>query len=320
MTLFELLLIYGAAALGFFLLIDGVGYLIANTGGRGASRAQRRLLGDRPDAPVEERVEAMARDDTLKSATSLGKLIERLIVRADSGLKVERVYIVMLVIAAAVFFTLNIFMPYLHWSVSAMLALALGVMLPLMHLNNKAQQRVDKFQEQFPDALDLIVRSLRVGHPLSAALSTIGNELRDPIAAEFRIAARQVTYGKTPPEAVASLAQRVDLPDVRFFAVAVQIHHEAGGNLAEILSGLAKIIRSRFQLFRKVHALTVEGRFSAWFLSIFPVGMAFVMNGMQPGYYEKVSDFPYFVHLIVVTVILLIVNVIAMRMMTKLEV
>ena len=113
-----------------------------------------------------------------------------------------------------------------------------------------------------------------------------------PDRGRVRIAARQVTYGKTPPEAVTALANRVDLPDVRFFAVAVQIHHEAGGNLAEILSASQKSFRSRFQLFRKVHALTVEGRFSAWFLSIFPVGMAFVMNGMQPGYYEKVSDFP----------------------------
>ena len=85
--------------------------------------------------------------------------------RADSGLKVERVYFIMLVIGAVVFVTLKAFMPYLHWSVDALLAMALGVLLPLMHLNNKAKQRVDKFQEQFPDALDLIVRSLRVGHP-----------------------------------------------------------------------------------------------------------------------------------------------------------
>ncbi|MGE0408807.1 MAG: type II secretion system F family protein, partial [Amphiplicatus sp.] len=187
-------------------------------------------------------------------------------------------------------------------------------------LKGKARKRALKFEEQFPDALDLIVRSLRIGHPLSAALQTIAKEMPAPIGPEFDIAARQVMYGKTPPEAIQALTKRMDLQDLRFFSVAVQIHHEAGGNLAEILAGLSKIIRSRFQLFRKVRALTVEGRFSAWFLSLFPIVMIFVMNGMQPGYYDKVSDFHYFPHLIALVVVLLIINVIAMKMMTKLEV
>ena len=88
----------------------------------------------------------------------------------------------------------------------------------------------------------------------------------------------------------------------------------------EILAGLSTVIRGRFQLFRKVRALTVEGRFSAWFLSIFPVVMIFAMNWLQPGYYEKVSDFAYFTHLVLLTFAMLIINVIAVRMMVKLEV
>jgi tight adherence protein B len=107
---------------------------------------------------------------------------------------------------------------------------------------------------------------------------------------------------------------------VRFFSVAVQIHHEAGGNLGDILSGLSKIIRSRFQLFRKVKALTAEGRFSAYFLSAFPAVMIMAMNTIQPGYYDKVSDFELFPHLVALTFALLVLNVLAMRMLTKLEV
>src|SRR5262249_35860153 len=129
-----------------------------------------------------------------------------------------------------------------------------------------------------------------------------------------------ITYGKTPAEAVNLLAQRMPTPDIRFFSVAVQIQHESGGSLGDILSGLAKIIRARFQLFRKVKALTAEGRFSAYFLSAFPVVMIVAMNALQPGYYDKVSDYQFFPHAVSLTVVLLVVNVVMMRMMTKLEV
>src|SRR5262249_37862103 len=149
---------------------------------------------------------------------------------------------------------------------------------------------------------------------------TVSREMPAPTGPEFEVVARQIIYGKTPGEAVEALAKRMPTQDLRFFSVAIQIHQEAGGNLADILSGLSKIIRSRFQLFRKVKALTAEGRFSAYFLSAFPVVMIVAMNAIQPGYYEKVMDFAYFAHMVVLTFFLLVVNVIAMRMITKLEV
>jgi tight adherence protein B len=320
MTLLTLLLLYGAAALGFFLLVDGVSYFISNTGGRGESRTLRRLFGRAPETRRETRVEAMSRDDSVNAESSLGQYIESLAAKADSSLKPRQIYIIAGIIVVAAYAALSLFASYLPWSLKLLIAAGLGLGLPIVHLRRKAAKRLARFQEQFPDALDLIVRSLRVGHPLSAALSTIGEEMPDPAGAEFAVAARQVTYGKTTAEAVTALARRIELADARFFAVAVQIHHEAGGNLAEILSGLSRIIRARFQLFRKIGALTVEGRFSAWFLSLFPVAMIFVMNGLQPGYYEKVADFALFPHIVALTFALLIVNVIAMRMMTKLEV
>jgi tight adherence protein B len=141
-----------------------------------------------------------------------------------------------------------------------------------------------------------------------------------PTGPEFEIVARQIVYGKTPAQAISLLADRMPSPDLRFFSVAVQIHTETGGNLGDILSGLARIIRSRFQLFRKVRALTAEGRFSAYFLSAFPAVVIIAMNALQPGYYEKVADFQYFPHLVAITAFLLVINIGAMRMMTRLEV
>lgn len=319
MTLLSTLLFFGAAALGFFLLVDGLSYLATNTGDRGESRRQRRLAGE-ATVRQDSKIEQIARDDDKRASNAVDSYVDGLLAAAHSSLSRERIYVMMVGFSSIILLALLVLASWLPLALQTLMAFSLGVAIPVVQLKNKAKARIEKFQEQLPDALDLVVRSLRIGHPLSAALQTIASELPAPLGAEFAIASRQVVYGKTPPEAINALASRIDLQDVRFFAVAVQIHHEAGGNLAEILSGLSKIIRSRFQLFRKIKALTVEGRFSAWFLSLFPIVMIFAMNALQPGYYAKVSDFFWFPHLIALTVFLLVVNVVAMRMMTKLEV
>lgn len=318
MTLLETLLLVGAAALGFFLILDSALYLVANTGDRGLSRRNRRLAVARTEA-ADARIEMLTRE-RVESTRSIGGYIDGLLVASDASFSRVRVYIVMAVIFATTLTAMMFFVRWLPLAAQILVAAPTGVLLPILHLKSKAKARLIKFEDQFPDALDLIVRSLRIGHPLATSLQTIAREAQAPTNAEFAIAARQVTYGKTPAEAIDELARRVKLADVRFFSVAVQIHHESGGNLGDILSGLSKIIRERFRLFRKVRALTAEGRFSAYFLSLFPVGMIFAMNALQPGYYEKVADFALFPHLVGITAFLLIVNVIAMRMMTKLEV
>jgi len=317
-TLLETLLLVGAAALGFFLILDSAFYLVANTGDRGLSRRNRRLAAARAEA-ADARIEMLTRE-RVGSATTIGGYIDGLLVASDATFSRVRVYIVMAVISATTLAAMMLFVRWLPLAAQILVAVPTGVLLPILHLKSKVKARLIKFEDQFPDALDLIVRSLRIGHPLATSLQTIAREAQAPTKAEFAIAARQVTYGRTPAEAIDDLARRINSADVRFFSVAVQIHHESGGNLGDILSGLSKIIRARFQLMRKVRALTAEGRFSAYFLSLFPVGMIFAMNGLQPGYYEKVADFALFPHLVAITAFLLIVNVIAMRMMTKLEV
>lgn len=320
MTLLWILLTVGGAILGFFLLVDGASYLIANTGDRGDSRTDRRIRNERQQS-TQEHIEVIAgEDDEYASYSFVGKFYKKKLISADLTAPPYRVYLITLLLVAIIFIGFVFFLPFLPRVILFIVAVGTGVMMPIVYIKRKATARVEKFQEQFPDALDLIVRSLKVGHPLSAALATIAKEIPAPIGLEFGIAARQVAYGKSTPEAIAGITHRIDLSDVRFFAVAVQIHNESGGNLAEILSGLSSIIRGRFQLFRKTRALTAEGRFSAWFLSLFPVFMIFMMSGLQPGYYEKASDYVYFPHAVVVTFFLLILNVVAMKMITKLEV
>ncbi|HEX5008583.1 MAG TPA: type II secretion system F family protein [Hyphomonadaceae bacterium] len=321
MNLFSTLLLSGAVVLGFFLLIDGLIYIIANSGDRGDSRRKRRLKATaRATAAADSAIEKLAREERAPRKISINDYIDDLIARAGTTTRRDHVYVWMGLIAIGTFLLLLLAGSGIPIVFRILVSLMVGVFLPIMRLKGEATNRLAKFVDQFPDSLDLVVRSLRIGHPLATALQTIAREMPAPTNAEFEIVARQITYGKTPAEAVSALAARMPSPDVRFFSVAVQIHQEAGGNLGEILAGLSKIIRSRFQLFRKVKALTAEGRFSAYFLSAFPVVMIFAMNALQPGYYEKVTDFELFPHLVALTFMLLMVNVIAMRMMTKLEV
>ncbi|HEV7692022.1 MAG TPA: type II secretion system F family protein [Hyphomonadaceae bacterium] len=321
MTYLPTLFLCGLAVLGFFLLVDGLIYIVANTGDRGESRLLRRLsLDKQAQAQHEYRLNKLAQDENSNRQLSANDYIDNLLAAASSKSPRSHVYISMVIFMATTMAFLLVFAGNFPLAPRIGIAVVVGVFLPIIQLKNQAAKRLSGINDQFPDTLELIVRSLRVGHPIGTALQTVAREIPAPTGPEFELIARQVTYGKTPAEAVTLFAQRVPTPDIRFFAVAIQIQHEGGGSLADILSGLSKIIRSRFQLFRKVKALTAEGRFSAYFLSGFPVVMILAMNVMQPGYYTKILDYEYFPQMAGMTFLLLLINVIAMRIMTKMEV
>ena len=177
-----------------------------------------------------------------------------------------------------------------------------------------------QFEEQLPDALDLIVRSLKIGHPVASAIGVIAQEMPAPIGPEFAIVSEKVAYGHELTTALAEMQERVPAPDLGYFAMAIQIQSEAGGNLVESLQKLANVIRDRYRMFRKVHAITAEGRFSAWALSSFPFAIAFAITLIRPDYYNQVAQADWFPYVAVLVVFLLIVNVVMMRLLTTIKV
>ena len=199
-------------------------------------------------------------------------------------------------------------------------ALALGYAAVFIWLRNKAKRRLAMFEEQLPDAVDLIVRSLRIGHPISSAINIVASEMPDPLGSEFGMIADEAAYGMPVTESLDRLAARIDVSDLRFLAVAVNIQTQSGGNLAEILDGLSQVIRARFKLFRKVNAITAEARWSGWFLSLFPVVALFGVQIVEPAYYDKVADHPVFVPGTIVVIVMLVINVIFMRWMVNIKV
>ena len=201
-----------------------------------------------------------------------------------------------------------------------LVAVALGYASLYMWLRDKAKKRIKLFEEQLPDALDLMVRSLRVGHPMTASIGIVAREMPDPLGTEFGLVADEATYGMNVNQALERVADRIPVADLRFLAVAMNIQATSGGNLAEVLEGLSKVIRSRFKLFRKIKAITAEARWSGWFLSIFPVLALLMVQVVQPNYYDDVSDHPAFIPGAIVTFILLVVNIIFMRILVNIKV
>ena len=204
--------------------------------------------------------------------------------------------------------------------VRIVMAVGIGVGAVYFWVNSKANKRLSMIEEQLPDAVELMVRSLRVGHPFSSSVQIVSKEVQDPLASEMGIIADEAAYGRDIGDALKEMAERLDMQDLRFLAVAVSIQQTSGGNLAEILAGLSKVIRARFRLFRRVKAITAEAKWSGKFLSGFPIVCLIVINVSDPNYYDEVRDHPFFIPACFVVGIFLAVNLLVMRILTDIKV
>jgi len=160
--------------------------------------------------------------------------------------------------------------------------------LPLLVLKIKRGRRQKAFGAQFPDALDIIVRSLRAGHPVPIAITMVAREMPDPIGSEFGVVADEITYGADLETAMRNLYFRIGQDDLPLFVTAVAIQNSTGGNLGEILENLSAVIRDRFKMRRKIRALAAEGRASAMILSSLPIAMFGIVMVVAPDFYTSV--------------------------------
>ena len=199
-------------------------------------------------------------------------------------------------------------------------SIAMGVGGVFVWVNGKAKKRLAMIEEQLPDAVELMVRSLRVGHPFSSALNIVAKEVPDPLGSEMGVISDEAAYGRDVGEALKSMAERLEMQDLRFLAVAVTIQQTSGGNLAEILDGLAKVIRSRFKLFRRVKAITAEAKWSGVFLSGFPIVALIGINVASPEYYADVKDTALFIPACLVVAAFLVANIFVMKALVNIKV
>ena len=315
-------IIYGLIFVGVLVLVEGL-YLVAF--GKSISlnsRVNRRLelleKGTGREEVLEKLRKEMQQHMEAKSIPLYSLLSEKA-QKAAIAFTPQQLIMIMGGLAVVAFLGLTVGTET-DLAVRGLMSVAIGIGAVYFWVSSKANKRMGMIEEQLPDAVELMVRSLRVGHPFSNAISIVSKEIQDPLASEFGVIADESAYGRDVGEALKDMAERLDMQDLRFLAVAVSIQQQSGGNLAEILAGLAKVIRARFRLFRRVKAITAEAKWSGKFLSAFPIVALIVINVSDPHYYDDVKDHAMFIPACFFVGIMLAANLYVMRVLTDIKV
>jgi tight adherence protein B len=316
------LIIYGLIFIGVLVLVEGLYLVVFGKSISLNSKVNRRLemleKGQRREEVLDKLRKEMQQHMKSKSIPLYSLLSER---AQKAAIAFSPQQLIMLMGGVAVFTFLALTVgTQTEVPVRALLSVGIGVGSIIFWVTSKANKRMGMIEEQLPDAVELMVRSLKVGHPFSNAIGIVAKEVQDPLGSEFGVIADEAAYGRDVGEALKDMAERLDMQDLRFLAVAVTIQQQSGGNLAEILAGLAKVIRARFRLFRRVKAITAEAKWSGKFLSAFPLMALAAINVSDPNYYDDVMDHPYFIPACFVVGIFLAVNLVVMRVLTDIKV
>jgi tight adherence protein B len=239
--------------------------------------------------------------------------------RANIAFSPQALIGIMGLVSVIAFLLLSVFTGA-EFGLRVVLGVAMGIGGVFVWVNRTAKKRMELLEEQLPDSIELMVRSLRVGHPFSTAIGIVAKEIPDPLGSEFGVISDEAAYGRDVAESLKAFAERMDSQDLRFLAVAVSIQQQSGGNLAEILEGLSKVVRARFKLFRRVRAITAEAKWSGMFLSGFPIAALLMINVIQPDYYDEVRTTEAYIPAALFVIVFLIINIIYMKVMTNIKV
>ena len=241
---------------------------------------------------------SLVRDELLSTVPALHRLMLRwgwssrlneYIQQAGMTAKPGKVVLTMVAVAVGTFYVMELWLG--SFLASLFIALVAGC-APLAYISYKRKKRLEKFEEHFPEALDLLGRAVRAGHAFTTGLEMIATESEDPLGGEFRTTFEEQNFGLPLRDTLMNLSERVPLMDVRFFATSLMIQRETGGNLAEILDGLAKVIRDRFRIHRDVKTKTAQGKLTALILIAIPPLMMVLLTALNPDYMKPLTQDP----------------------------
>ena len=315
-------LIYGIVFIAVLVLVEGLYLTVFGKSISLNSRVNRRLALMERGANREQVLEQLRKEMTqhIKSQQiPLYSLLAQKAQKANIAFTPVQLIMIMGVLGVASFIALSVGTSA-STPVRVAMAAAMGIGGVYVWVNGKAKKRISLLEEQLPDAVELMVRSLRVGHPFASAVNIVAKEVADPLGTEMGMIADEAAYGRDMGESLKTMAERIDMQDLRFLAVAVTIQQQSGGNLAEILEGLAKVIRARFKLFRRVKAITAEAKWSGMFLSGFPLAALLLINVAKPDYYDGVKDTAAFIPGCLIVAGFLAANLFVMRALVNIKV
>jgi tight adherence protein B len=193
-------------------------------------------------------------------------------------------------------------------------------LIPLAYVRQCRSRRLRRLEMQLPDALDLLTRALRSGHAFSSGLQMIGEEMADPIAAEFRTVHDEVNFGVSLTQALTNLSERIPITDLRYFVVAVLIQRDSGGNLTEVLGNLSRLIRERLKLQAKVRVLSADGRLSGWIIGLLPFALAGGLNLLNPKFMSTLWTDPIGIAIVKYMLVMMAIGALILRHIVRIRV
>jgi tight adherence protein B len=315
-------LIYGLIFVAVLALVQGIYLTVFGKSISLNNRVNRRLEMLEKGAGREQVLEQLRKEMSQhmnSKSIPLYSILAAKAQKANIAFTPGQLIMLMGVLAVVAFFLLT-FGTGADLIIRLVISVVMGVGAVFVWVNKTAKKRLGMLEEQLPDAVELMVRSLRVGHPFTSALQIVAKEVPDPLGTEMGVISDEAAYGRDVGDALKHMAERIDMQDLRFLAVAVTIQQTSGGNLAEILDGLAKVVRSRFKLFRRVRAITAEAKWSGMFLSIFPILALVMINVIQPNYYDEVKETSAFIPACLIVAGFLTANIFVMRMLVNIKV
>jgi tight adherence protein B len=269
---------------------------------------------------------AVLRDELLSDIPAFNRMltawprataIQRVLTQADIKIRAGKF---ILICAAAAAITGSLLMLLTNSVIFAILGAAAGVMVPILYVSIRRNKRFAKFEEKFPEAIELLVRATRAGHPFATAVELIANEAPEPIAGEFRKVFEEQKFGMPIRDAMLNLAERMPLVDVKFFVTTVMLQRESGGNLAEILEKLAYVIRERFKIRRQIRVYTAQGRLTMMILMALPPFMVLWLSITSPEFIKPLFYDPLGHLLILAGVIMQTIGYLLIRKIINIKV
>ena len=248
---------------------------------------------------------------------ALNYSVGRLIMQSGVSVRAYMIYVMMFGLAFLFGASLLFFKGS---AVLGAIGFAVGMAFPILVLRYLVKRRQRIASKQLPDALDVIIRSLKAGHPVPVALSLVGREMADPIGSEFAMASDELGFGGTVSHTIQRMADRIGQEDFHLFAAMVRLQEKTGGNLAELLNGNAATIRSRQRLRLKIKASSAEGRASALILNAAPLVVYLIIRAIAPEFYGEVADHPVMNTVIVGVLVWMAIGNLVIRRMINFKV
>lgn len=321
LTLVLILTLLGAAV---FLLSQVLIVPTFGTDARARKLLRRRLQEMGATEPHSE-VTSVLRKKYLKDLSPLERRLEeapfmeglgRFIEQSGHSILAHRLVVLAALLAVAAFV---VTLAAMRSPLAAVLALLVAGAVPFAYIYLERRKRLEKFEEQLPDAVDVMKRALRAGHPFAACLKLVAEDMEPPIAQEFELTFADVNYGADLRRAMTGLVLRVPSTNLMAIATAVLIQRETGGNLADVFDRIAQVIRGRFRFGRRVRTLSAEGRLSAWILALLPIVLAAVLWLITPDYLPPLFGDPAGQKLILFACAMMVIGVFWMRRIIRID-